>query len=416
MDLKAETNTKPKLRFRLQCPENWEAADVTVLRGIFEKAAKEAQVRFAHKSLAIKFTFDNYEASLFWYIVTHRPLTFQVHEGYLATKPQWTVCDLRNKRGASILRMSSTGVFTDPENGWVIVVWNEAFGDTGVLSKIQDIPAWQEALESVRRKAITEMDLEEIQETTKSIARTSLFYVPLWRLSHMGYVREKLFWLIERGVKAEDNIAVFDLRGLEAIGGDISAGLTSPLHLAPTPPAAFVHFYTADQAGFKTSRMEFRMRKVREQRATKEYHELQKQKRQKTAFERVCGDMDVHMSPSLARECALTIFQISGALGYKNTGRRPTYLSPAESEALLRSCCNGVKDHYSRNRKFWTEQAAKRLEAYVGSLEALSSECPLPNEYLAWLGFGSVTTEVETLVDCVDKLLAALSCTNSKTH
>ncbi len=157
-------------------PDGLSRADARSLCKKLRRFQRELQrdLGLTHK---IQLTIDNYDASVFWYLVLFRPILFRKDDPLFGSRT-WNVHEVINSKHADSLGKTDLGVVYDQEQKRLVLIWPEAFD--GVLSGIEECPSW--------KKIIKGKD----KSTWKRYANSFSFTVPQWQLKRENFLQH--FW------------------------------------------------------------------------------------------------------------------------------------------------------------------------------------------------------------------------------
>lgn len=449
-----------KLRFRVRCPDSLDLGTIAKIREILKTSASRIDNLVRKSGGVASWTYQTYEASVFWFIVLYRPLQFQHEHGLL--RNGLVVREMLNEAGAAALRMSNQGIVIDPDKKWMILAWNEAM-ENGVLHGIRQIPLWRRILMQQLRcgeGGVDRLSEKKHSQIARRIATATTFLVPHWTLHRTGFFREKLFWLSDQ--ERADMVA-FDLSGVDAVLGDVAeinasreqvsklaapngeqadpalkallgarwkgawmpkseeeAALIEGLRPFPTPRAtSYAHLYTTAKNEYQEARQEYQ--KIQRRRLSQQPEEVA---RIKAAGERAklkkAFAMDTHITPHAGRDISRVIQDLAKVFGFARKSRWLAFLSREESLRMLELCCKRCLWSFASSRSpelidlmgsslegdnivetthvGWSEERAKRIQSIALNLESLAEAWALPLEYSVWTTSKNLDGKRETVV------------------
>lgn len=409
-----------RIKLRVRCPESLDRESIQSIQDILRKAIRKVDNIVRKSGGLASWTYQTYEASVFWFLIFYRPLQFQYEHGLL--RNGILIREMLSEAGAAALRMSNQGVILDAKKNWLILVWGEA-RESGVLCGIEQIPLWRRVLMQQLRcgeAGVARLKKEVHDRLARHIAASTAFLVPHWVLHRTGYFREKLFWLPD---EERANLMVFDLAGIDAVLNDVvdvaatrerRAELATPFDaktvdettdraglsdeeklcqsyhtvarqkeveliegLRPYPTkrcGTYTHLYTTSRTDYQDARRDYRniqrQALAKQPQEKKRVHEAVEMSKLRRAF-----DMDNHITPRAGREVSRVVQQLAKNLGYMRNGRWLAFVSKQESLRMLELCCK---------RCLWsfTQSQSPELKELMGS--ALEAGDVRETKYTGW--------------------------------
>lgn len=423
-----------RIRLRVKCPESLKKKDVRFVHDTLQYAVKRIQNHLKRYGAQVSWTYQTFEASLFWAVVLHRPLRFKSEIGDLRNGV--TLRELINPRGAAALRMTNQGVVLDMEHNWLILVWDEAVA-TGVLHGLRHVPAWKGLLQRLLRRsedAVDKMGEKRLDGVARHIAASTAFLVPHWVLHRTGYFSNNLFWLDEN---TRQSILVYDLAGVNVpamdmgrAGGVREMGLDELLRDYPTPRSEIAHFYTSAKHEFREAAKDYK--RVTQRMERKEPKEAARRKAlsEQRAFRKAfTAKRRGTLAPGTAQELSYLIQDTARLLGFGARRRRIKYLPHTESLRMLRLCCKRIllmsSDDVAyvaslRNNDMidsgiidtkrikWSATLADKIRHNALDIETLSGACRVGKDYAVWGALKDVDDGAESIIAWARKMVDRL--------
>ena len=303
---------------------------------------------------SVRLSLDDYSASVFWFLVMHRPIDFDPDNLALG-KHSWTPYEFcLNPKLAKKFKQLNLGLVYDEARNWLVLIWPEAVH--GVLEGFENSPSWGEILEREGKR------LGEIStEWWKACAQSHSFVIPPWRLFRLNYLQQVLW---HRPGLTYDDITVFDLAGVDIPSIDQQGLAVLPM----AKRARFVHFYTEDKREFQDMKKILGLQVQRDPKGatrsevTRQWKLAREEKRKKYWW---------------ASRCIQRIFFLYGGAKVKH-GKFRKYLDPIEADRMyddvLTFLSNGI-----------VAKSVTKVDDLLVELELYLPDPCVPRNFERWL-------------------------------
>lgn len=384
VDIVSKTTGRVLLSSLLDAPsdgisrmDGWEV--IKILR----KTKKELEKKFG-KGL-VRLSLDNYEGTVFWYMVLFRALIFAKGHKTLGGRHRSVYEILKDEDNAKMLEMTDLGLVVDRENMWLALDWKEA--RKGILADFDTCPTWASILHNQQKR----LDRAGIKEKVgddyyKRCARSYSYTIPRWQLEKMNYLR-KYMW--HHGGGEYDDLIVLDMAGVDMPKLDST---TDKIELPVAKRVRFAHFYTEDPREYKAinkliaqdrqqSDPKYRVKNVRR---------VRKQRNRRQLLASIDDDKKAWYTAS--RVIAKLPRILGGGL---SSGRYRKFYSGKQSDQLYRLAV----DAYLNGDLIEIDINKKHLKMQLEALEHTLNDPDVPEEFSKWLNwkdkFEKVREEIE---------------------
>jgi len=318
----------------------------------------------------VRLSLESYESSVFWYLVLFRPIHFSNRHPKFCGR-RLSVYDVLLDGGGTDLQKTNLGVVYDRENGWLSLLWDEAFAEEGVCAGIETCPSWAAILAEYKKR----MGVDAPREWQKQVAQHHSWVIDEWRLHKMAYKTEKLWF---RPNVLYDHITVLNLVGLEVIRLEgIGKGLLNEATLLAPRRVRYLHHYTlADKREFKAMRL-LQEKLSHAKKMTEEARAAQsKQQREARAYKR----NRAHTNWMIASR---TVGELCREFGVGKSGRYPREMRGNDCLARYRR----VLDRYVNGQLASGASQTARVKKLLADLTDLLADTQIPAQFQIWLNF-----------------------------
>lgn len=333
----------------------------------------------AQEDIYIRMTLDNFEASVFWYIVLFRPFYFERDPVMGARK--WSLYEMLQDSELSLkLKRTDLGVVWDAERNWLVVYWEEALN--GVLEDAMKCPSWAKIVTEAEKRVKKKLDWR----WWKKCAESHSYSVPPWQLRRLG-VAQSVLW--HRGKPTYQNITAFDLSGIDVPAIDAREhGVNAMLPVARR--ARFAHHYVEeeDKREYQQAIRQFELQNQKKNNPRWAFQERQRKDNQK----RKRAEKRANRDPNIT-ELGRCVGKLATALGKGYKGRHLVEIKPNDVEVRFNFVLNAYVNGLFLDKARW--KVVRRV------LEKMEEMLPsLPEEYhngvekwLLWKGVSPKHTD-----------------------
>jgi hypothetical protein len=280
----------------------------------------------------VRLTLDNFEASVFWYIVLFRPFYFE-RDPVMGSR-KWSLYEMLQVPELSLkLKRTDLGVVWEPERNWLILYWEEAL--EGVLKDITKCPSWGKIVAEAEKRAKKKLDWTWWKKCAESHSHS----IPPWQLRRLS-IAQSVLW--HRGKPTYTDITAFDMSGIDVPAIDAREhGVNAMLPVAHR--ARFAHHYVEeeDKRDYQKRIRQFELRKQEKSRPDWAFRERKRKGAQQArrAEKRAARDPNV-------TELGRCVGKLSTALGKGYKGRHLVEIRPKDVEVrfnfILEAYVNGL--------------------------------------------------------------------------